>query len=94
MRQYRAAENSEFSREDAKQLALQYFHRHSERTVLVGQISLWIGRSYGLNESEDLLEEMVREGFIQPASVADLSKFGYRHGYVLTTQGAEAARVA
>jgi hypothetical protein len=92
MSEHRFFEGVTLEKADAKRLALQYFARHHDRTVLIGQISLWIRGSYGLNESEALLEEMVQEGLLQHASVEDLSKHGYQHGYVLTTKGMQATR--
>ena len=78
-------------REAARKLALDYFARH-DRVVLVGQVSLHIANGYGLNKTERLLEEMVREGIIQRASQAEQKAAGYRDGYVLTSLGVEVIR--
>lgn len=77
--------------EAARKLALDYFARN-DRVVLVGQVSLHIAHGYGLNKTERLLEEMVREGIIQRASQAEQKAAGYRDGYVLTSLGVEVIR--
>jgi hypothetical protein len=79
-------------REAARKLALDYFARHENRVILVGQVSLHIANGYGLNKTERLLEEMVREGIIQRASQAEQKAAGYRDGYVLTSLGVEVIR--
>src|SRR5574338_732145 len=73
----------------ARLLALEYFGRFEHRAVLIGQVSLFIGKGYGLNETEQLLESMVAEGVIRHATKKELSAFGYRHGYMLTTAGVD-----
>jgi hypothetical protein len=53
--------------EEAKKLVLGLFDHRPGKALLVGPISMELGWSYGLNETFDLLEEMVRDGLLRRA---------------------------
>jgi len=79
--------------EEARRRALEYLARHLERPVLIGQVSLWISSlSYGLNETEALLEDLVEEGVLRLATPQELKGAGVRHAYVLTPAGVQLIR--
>jgi hypothetical protein len=55
------------SPEEAKKLVLGLFDRLPGKALLVGPISMELGRSYGLNETFEILEELVRAGLLRRA---------------------------
>lgn len=79
--------------EEARKRALGYLARHFERPILIGQVTLWIASgSYGLNETEDLLQDLVEEGVLRLATPQELKEAGVRHAYVVTPAGVELIR--
>lgn len=70
--------------------ALKFFRRlDSSRLILVGPVSLEIRNGFGLEATEELLDQMTAEGLLRLATEAELKALGSRHGYFLTEKGIE-----
>lgn len=87
-------EGTTLDTDEARRLALQYFKRHFDRVVLIGQVSLWVGHGYSLRECEELLNTLAEDGFIRLATAEELRNFSVRHGYFLTEDGLERIRAS
>lgn len=76
---------------EARKLALEFFERNRGKPVLIGPVSMEIGLNYGLNETEALLDQLVVDGILRPATIAEL---GSKHlkGYVLPIPPAPPSR--
>lgn len=70
-------------RSEIRKLALECFQRHWDRPVLIGEVCLWIGRTFGLRDTEEILDEMVLQGILRLATREELRRHGVRHGYFL-----------
>jgi hypothetical protein len=74
---------------EARKVILSMFAKHGqygEKPLLVGPISMEIGLNYGLNETEALLEEMVREGLLRRATSKELGSRDLK-GYIRPARG-------
>ncbi len=71
---------------EARRIALAMFARRRGKPILVGPVCLEIGKNYGLNETEGLLDELVREGVLRVATAEELGSKRQR-GYVLPLVG-------
>ena len=70
-----------------------FLRRNSSKVILVGPVSLWLRGGYGLKETEAVLETLVSEGILRPATPNELAKDGLRHGYHLTDEGRKQLKV-
>lgn len=68
----------------------QYFSREPHSLYRVGPISLWLCGGYPIERIEKILEELVNDGLLRPATLQELKDQGYNHGYFLTPEGLEA----
>jgi hypothetical protein len=68
--------------EEAKAIVVALFNRWPDKVILVGPVSLELGHTYGLKETEALLEEMTVEGVIRRARPEELREKRH-HGYVM-----------
>jgi hypothetical protein len=75
-----------FEPEEARAIALALFEKHRGKPILIGPVCLEIGQNYGLNETEALLDEMVREGILRDATPKELGS-KHQKGYVLPLPG-------
>jgi hypothetical protein len=74
--------------EEARKIALALFERDRGKPLLIGPVCVEIGQNYGLNETEKLLDEMVLQGLLRPATPRELREVHRSHvqkGYVLAT---------
>jgi hypothetical protein len=73
---------------DQKQdILFRFLARGPTRVILVGPVSLWLRGNYSLKKTEALLDSLVTEGVLRPATPAELAQAGLRHGYYLTDEG-------
>ena len=70
-----------FTEDEARELALEFFDREPDRPVLIGEVCLWIKRRYGYKETELLLDKMVGEGILRHATQEELDRHRYQIGY-------------
>jgi hypothetical protein len=73
----------------ARQRVLEFFARHTNRPILIGEVALWLGNFFGFRETGELLESLVTEGILRPGSKDELHQAGVPHsyGYCLTEKG-------
>jgi hypothetical protein len=57
--------------EEARKLVLGLFARSYRKALLIGPISMELGRYYSLNETFWLLEEMLGEGLLRRARLGE-----------------------
>ena len=71
-----------------RMLALEFFQRHrQDQLILIGPVSIEIRHGFGLRKTEALLEAMVEDGLLRPATPEELERAGRLHGYYLTEAG-------
>lgn len=70
----------------ARQDVLQYLKREPSRIVMVGHVSSWLRGGLSLRRTEDLLDGLVQEGILRPASPEELKGLSLRHGYFLVLE--------
>ena len=67
---------------------LQFFRREPDMLYRVGPISLWLRGGYSVDRVEAMMEELVDQGILRPATKQELWQHGsYTHGYLLTPEG-------
>ena len=67
----------------ARKDLLQYLRREPDKLIMVGHVSNWLRGGFSLRRTEQLLEGLVDEGIIRPASEAELKIEDKLHGYYL-----------
>jgi len=71
------------SREEQKQTLLALARQRAPRPLLIGHGAVHLGWWATLNDTEDILEELVKEGVLRHATRPECRWFGIRFGYLL-----------
>ncbi len=70
--------------DEVRSIVLSLFERDPARALLIGPVCMEIGRSYNLNETETLLDQMVLDGLLRPATKTEV-RGDHTKAYVLIT---------
>jgi hypothetical protein len=73
----------------ARDSLLQHIRREPDKMLRAGPISLWLRGGLDLDRVEELLEHLVLEGVLRPATKDELKQSGFKHGYFVTPAGLE-----
>jgi hypothetical protein len=69
--------------DQGRQSVLKYLRYESCRIVMVGPVASWLRGRFSLRRTEELLDRLVAEGVLRPATDAELQTYSLQHGYVV-----------